>query len=163
MCWPRRPHTRCFRDPTRGGLASTLNELAEQSGVDFVIEEDAVPVKDAVLRRLRDARLRRDARSPTRARWSVWWPPMRLRRRWPPCGRVPMVTTPPLSGVVTEADPARGPKVFLRTASVAPASWTCSSASSFPVFASSLRTPEPPPEKFSISTCALALSWYLAQ
>lgn len=42
------PDARCFRDPTRGGLASTLNELAEQSGVDFVIEEDAVPVKDAV-------------------------------------------------------------------------------------------------------------------
>lgn len=43
------PETRCFRDPTRGGLASTLNELAEQSGVDMVIDEDAVPVKDAVL------------------------------------------------------------------------------------------------------------------
>lgn len=42
------PHTRCFRDPTRGGLASTLNELAEQSGTDFTIEEDAVPVKDVV-------------------------------------------------------------------------------------------------------------------
>lgn len=43
------PDTRCFRDPTRGGLASTLNELAAQSGVDFVVEEGAVPVKDAVL------------------------------------------------------------------------------------------------------------------
>lgn len=43
------PDTRCFRDPTRGGLASTLNELAAQSGVDFIVEEDAVPVKDAVL------------------------------------------------------------------------------------------------------------------
>lgn len=42
------PDTRCFRDPTRGGLASTLNELADQSQVDFVIEENAVPVKDAV-------------------------------------------------------------------------------------------------------------------
>lgn len=42
------PETRCFRDPTRGGLASTLNELAEQSGVDFAIEEEAVPVKDVV-------------------------------------------------------------------------------------------------------------------
>lgn len=42
------PDTRCFRDPTRGGLASTLNELAGQSDVDFIIEEDAVPVKDAV-------------------------------------------------------------------------------------------------------------------
>lgn len=42
------PDTRCFRDPTRGGLASTVNELAEQSSVDMVIEEDAVPVKDMV-------------------------------------------------------------------------------------------------------------------
>ena len=43
------PGTRCFRDPTRGGLASTLNELAGQSNVDFIVEEGAVPVKDAVL------------------------------------------------------------------------------------------------------------------
>lgn len=42
------PHTRCFRDPTRGGLASTLNELAGQAQVDIVIEEDAVPIKPAV-------------------------------------------------------------------------------------------------------------------
>lgn len=42
------PDVRCFRDPTRGGLASTLNELAEQAHVDIVVEEDAVPVKDAV-------------------------------------------------------------------------------------------------------------------
>lgn len=43
------PQTRCFRDPTRGGLASTLNELASQAGVDIVVDEDAVPVKPAVL------------------------------------------------------------------------------------------------------------------
>ena len=43
------PQVRCFRDPTRGGLASTLNELAAQAGVDIVVEEDAVPVKPAVL------------------------------------------------------------------------------------------------------------------
>ncbi len=42
------PETRCFRDPTRGGLASTLNELAGQSGVDFIVEEGSVPVKPAV-------------------------------------------------------------------------------------------------------------------
>lgn len=42
------PDTRCFRDPTRGGLASTLNELAGQSGVDFIVEEGSVPVKPAV-------------------------------------------------------------------------------------------------------------------
>ena len=39
---------RCFRDPTRGGLASTLNELSAQSNVDIEIEEDAVPVRPSV-------------------------------------------------------------------------------------------------------------------
>ena len=42
------PDTRCFRDPTRGGLASTLNELGAQSGVDMVVSEDDVPVKNVV-------------------------------------------------------------------------------------------------------------------
>lgn len=42
------PDTRCFRDPTRGGLASTLNELAMQSNVDITITEEDVPVKAAV-------------------------------------------------------------------------------------------------------------------
>ncbi len=39
---------RCFRDPTRGGLSSTLNELASSSGVDMRVEEEAVPVHDQV-------------------------------------------------------------------------------------------------------------------
>ena len=42
------PHARCFRDPTRGGLASTLNEFAAASRVDIEIDEQAVPVRDAV-------------------------------------------------------------------------------------------------------------------
>lgn len=42
------PGTRCFRDPTRGGLASTLNELASQSNTDIMVDEQAVPVKPAV-------------------------------------------------------------------------------------------------------------------
>ena len=42
------PNTRCFRDPTRGGIASTLNEFAEQSKVDIVVHENDVPIKDAV-------------------------------------------------------------------------------------------------------------------
>lgn len=42
------PNVRCFRDPTRGGLASTLNELADQSGVELIVEESCVPVKAAV-------------------------------------------------------------------------------------------------------------------
>lgn len=43
------PHVRCFRDPTRGGIASTLNELADQADVDMYVDEDSVPVRDAVL------------------------------------------------------------------------------------------------------------------
>jgi len=39
---------RCLRDPTRGGLSSTLNEIAEQSGVDIRIEEQAIPVREEV-------------------------------------------------------------------------------------------------------------------
>jgi len=39
---------RAMRDPTRGGLAATLNEIARQSGVGMLIEEDRVPVKPAV-------------------------------------------------------------------------------------------------------------------
>lgn len=42
------PGTRCFRDPTRGGLASTLNEFAQASGVDIEIDEGAVPVRPEV-------------------------------------------------------------------------------------------------------------------
>ncbi|MBS3973994.1 MAG: hydrogenase expression/formation protein HypE [Actinobacteria bacterium] len=42
------PEVRCFRDPTRGGLASALNELAAASGVSIVVEETSVPVADQV-------------------------------------------------------------------------------------------------------------------
>jgi hydrogenase expression/formation protein HypE len=38
----------CLRDPTRGGLATTLNELTSQSGVGMVIEEEKIPVRPAV-------------------------------------------------------------------------------------------------------------------
>ncbi len=39
---------RVMRDPTRGGLATTLNEIAQQSGVGFRIDEQAIPVRPAV-------------------------------------------------------------------------------------------------------------------
>ncbi len=42
------PHTHCLRDPTRGGLAAALNELATTSGVGVEIEEAMVPVRPAV-------------------------------------------------------------------------------------------------------------------
>jgi len=38
----------CLRDPTRGGLATTLNELAEQSKISIRIEEEKIPVREEV-------------------------------------------------------------------------------------------------------------------
>ncbi len=42
------PGIRCLRDPTRGGLATTLNELAMQSAVGMRLNEADIPVKPAV-------------------------------------------------------------------------------------------------------------------
>jgi len=39
---------RVMRDPTRGGVATTLNEIAQQSGVGFLVDERASPVRPAV-------------------------------------------------------------------------------------------------------------------
>lgn len=39
---------RCMRDPTRGGVSSTLNEIAEKSRVKIQLEESAIPVRDEV-------------------------------------------------------------------------------------------------------------------
>jgi hydrogenase expression/formation protein HypE len=37
-----------FRDPTRGGLSSTLNEIANRANVEIVLDEELLPVPDAV-------------------------------------------------------------------------------------------------------------------
>lgn len=37
-----------MRDPTRGGLATSLNEIARQSQVGIIVNEDKIPVKPAV-------------------------------------------------------------------------------------------------------------------
>jgi hydrogenase expression/formation protein HypE len=42
------PGIRCLRDPTRGGLATTLNEIARQSKVGMRLMEAAIPVKPQV-------------------------------------------------------------------------------------------------------------------
>jgi hydrogenase expression/formation protein HypE len=42
------PGIHCLRDPTRGGLATTLNEFARQSGVGFRLMESAIPVRPQV-------------------------------------------------------------------------------------------------------------------
>ncbi|MEA4908042.1 MAG: hydrogenase expression/formation protein HypE [Anaerolineaceae bacterium] len=42
------PHVHVLRDPTRGGLATTLKEIAEQSRVDIQLEEKAIPIAPGV-------------------------------------------------------------------------------------------------------------------
>ncbi len=42
------PNTRVLRDPTRGGLAASLNEIAAASACGIVIEETRVPVNPVV-------------------------------------------------------------------------------------------------------------------
>lgn len=42
------PQIACLRDPTRGGLSATLNELASSAGVRLTIDEAALPVRAEV-------------------------------------------------------------------------------------------------------------------
>lgn len=39
---------KCMRDPTRGGLATVLNELAQQSGLGMMVEEAKIPISPVV-------------------------------------------------------------------------------------------------------------------
>ncbi len=43
---PEAPHV--LRDPTRGGLATTLNEIAGQSNVNILLRESDIPIRDCV-------------------------------------------------------------------------------------------------------------------
>ncbi|WP_434512097.1 hydrogenase expression/formation protein HypE [Desulfitobacterium sp. AusDCA] len=42
------PGVKCMRDPTRGGVATTLNELAQQAGVSMLLEEVNLPILPSV-------------------------------------------------------------------------------------------------------------------
>ena len=42
------PGLRWMRDPTRGGVATALNELARDAGIAVLVQEARVPVRDAV-------------------------------------------------------------------------------------------------------------------
>jgi hydrogenase expression/formation protein HypE len=42
------PDIHCMRDPTRGGLGATLNELAQQSGVGMFVQEAHIPIRTEV-------------------------------------------------------------------------------------------------------------------
>ena len=38
----------CLRDPTRGGAATTLNEIAKRAGVGMTLREQSIPVRETV-------------------------------------------------------------------------------------------------------------------
>jgi hydrogenase expression/formation protein HypE len=42
------PGIRWMRDPTRGGVATSLNELARDCGLAVLLSEDQIPIRDAV-------------------------------------------------------------------------------------------------------------------
>ena len=42
------PHIHVLRDPTRGGLATTLNEIAVQSNAGILLKEETIPVHPEV-------------------------------------------------------------------------------------------------------------------
>jgi len=42
------PNLHALRDPTRGGLATTLNELAAEAGVEILLDEARIPVREEV-------------------------------------------------------------------------------------------------------------------
>ena len=39
---------RCLRDPTRGGVSSSLNEIAAQSHVGILLDEETIPIREEV-------------------------------------------------------------------------------------------------------------------
>lgn len=42
------PDIHVLRDPTRGGIAASLNEIAQQSGVGMILYEKLIPIKEQV-------------------------------------------------------------------------------------------------------------------
>lgn len=108
------PDTRCFRDPTRGGLASTLNEFAEQSGVDIVVREDDVPVKDAV-RGACDMLGYDVFQVANEGKMVCMVPADQADAALAAMKASPYGADAAEIGEVQAASPARGPKVFLQT------------------------------------------------
>ena len=109
------PDTRCFRDPTRGGLASTLNELAAQAKVDIRVAEESIPVKDSVLGACE--MLGYDVLQVANEGKMVCVVPAEQSQAALSAMRANKYgTQAAIIGEVEQADEERGPKVFLRTA-----------------------------------------------
>ncbi|MBE6464411.1 MAG: hydrogenase expression/formation protein HypE [Eggerthellaceae bacterium] len=109
------PHTRVFRDPTRGGLASTLNELAGQAHVDMTIEEESVPVKDAV-RGACEMLGYNVMQVANEGKMVCIVAPDEAKAALEAMRSDPYGIDAAIIGTVSEVQPERGPKVFLRNA-----------------------------------------------
>ncbi len=118
------PDARCFRDPTRGGLASTLNEFAQASGVAMEVDEDAVPVRPDV--QAACEMLGYDVlQVANEARWSPLCRPSKPMPRWPPCVLPATARTPPSSAVCCRLPRAPVPPCAYAPAGARPVSSTC--------------------------------------
>ena len=108
-------HTRCFRDPTRGGLASTLNELAGQAQVDMTIEEESIPVKNAV-RGACEMLGYNVLQVANEGKMVCVVAADEAQAALDAMRSDPYGVDAAIIGTVSEAQPERGPKVFLRNA-----------------------------------------------
>ena len=76
-----------LRDPTRGGVAATLNEIARAAEVGVALDERTCPIPAEVARRLRAARARPAVRRQRGQAASRSCPPTTPTGCWPRCGR----------------------------------------------------------------------------
>jgi len=108
------PNLRALKDPTRGGLAAAVNELAEAAGVGMRIEESAIPVRPAVEGACEALGLD-PLTVANEGKFVVVVPPDEAEAVLRAMRNHPLGREAALVGEVTDA-PARGPRVILRTA-----------------------------------------------
>jgi len=108
------PNLRALKDPTRGGFAAAVNELAEAAGVGMRIEESAIPVRPAVEGACEALGL--DVLSvANEGKFVVVVPADEAEAALQAMRGHALGRAAALVGEVTDA-PARGPRVILRTA-----------------------------------------------
>lgn len=108
------PNIHCFRDPTRGGLASTLNELAQQSACDMYIEEENVPVKRAV-RGACDMLGYDPLQVANEGKMVCFVPESEAQAALDACKANEYGADAAIIGTVQKAEDKKNPKVFLKT------------------------------------------------
>jgi len=105
----------CLRDLTRGGLVSTLNEIARDSKTQTVIEETAVPVLPAVASACELLGL--DPMSvANEGRFAIYVPEAQAEKALQALRSVPVSSGAVRIGRVGSVAPGFSPRVLLRTA-----------------------------------------------